>query len=435
MSRASDHGILDLLGIELPIIQAPMAGPNDSALAIAVSTAGGLGSLPCAMLSPAQIEAEWERMTSAAQVLLPSSNNSRTGGRGRLSYNLNFFAHRPPPPDEAREDAWRARLAPYYAELGLPPPPSAAAAAGGSGGRAPFDAALCSLVERLRPAVVSFHFGLPAPPLLARVRATGAAVLGCATTVDEARWLEKNGCDAVIVQGAEAGGHRGCFLPPNGAGAAVSEATATAATAAAAAAADTAAVFADYSAHPGLFALLPQVTDAVRIPVVAAGAIADPRGAAAAVTLGANAIQVGTAFLYCNEARPTPAHADALARAREDTTVVTNVMSGRPARGLINRAMRELGPFSTLAPAFPGASTALAPLRAAAERAAAATAATAGASAAARARAGDFAPLWAGQAAALGRATVEGLRTPRSAAELTRVLGRAALAAARRGAA
>ena len=349
--------ILDLLGAELPLIQAPMAGPNDATLAIAVTTAGGLGSLPCALMSPQQVESEWTRMRAASD----------------RPYNLNFFAHSTPVPDAARDAAWRARLAPYYRELGLDPEMPLPVT-----GRAPFDDTLCALVERLRPPVVSFHFGLPEPALLARVKATGAKVLSSATTVAEAVWLEQHGCDAVIAQGAEAGGHRGIFLGD------------------------------DVSTQPGLFALLPQVVDAVRVPVVAAGGVADARGIAAAFALGASAVQIGTAYLYTPEVKLPAPHRAALAVARDDQTALTNLFTGRPARGLMNRVMREVGPLSPLAPAFPGAGSALAPLRAATEP---------------QGR-GDFMSLWAGQAAALGRHTAQGL----GAGELTRRLAHEALA-------
>lgn len=353
----SDTRILDLLGIEHPIIQAPMAGPNDAALAIAVTAAGGLGSLPCALMSPQQVQSEWARMSAASD----------------RPYNLNFFAHQNPAPDAARDAAWRSRLAPYYREFGLDPDMPLTASS-----RAPFDETLCQLVERLRPPVVSFHFGLPDEALLARVKATGARVLGCATTVAEAVWLAQRGCDAIIAQGAEAGGHRGIFLSD------------------------------DVSTQPGLFALLPQVVDAVPVPVIAAGGIADARGIVAALALGASAVQIGTAYLYCPEAKLAAPHRAALMAARDDQTAMTNVFTGRPARGLMNRVMREVGPLSDQAPAFPTAGGALVPLRAATEGQGS----------------GDFMSLWAGQAAGLGRAVAQGL----GAQALTQRLAREALA-------
>jgi nitronate monooxygenase len=351
-----DHRILDLLRIELPIIQAPMAGPALADMVIAVAEAGGLGSLATAQLTPEQVRRELDTIRRATS----------------RPINLNFFCHRPPPDDAAREAAWRARLAPYYRELGIDP-----AAPSRSAGRSPFDDAMCAVVEEFRPEVVSFHFGLPEPALLARVRATGAAILSSATTVDEARWLEAHGCDAIIAQGAEAGGHRGIFLDDPLAGCAT---------------------------QVGTMALVPQVVDAVKVPVIAAGGIADARGIVAAFALGAAAVQIGTAYLFCPEARVPPLHRAALRQAKDNTTALTNVFTGRPARGIVNRAVRELGPLTPNAPAFPLAGNALAPLKAAAE---------------ARSSA-DFGSLWSGQAARLGREMPAG--------ELTRALAAEALA-------
>ncbi|HWH73217.1 MAG TPA: nitronate monooxygenase [Methylibium sp.] len=320
-----------LLGTALPIIQAPMAGVQDHRLAAAVCRAGALGSLPCAMLTPEAMRTELAALTA------------QTGG---APYNVNFFCHTTPPPDTAREAGWRAALAPYHAEFGI----DGAAIPPGAGRRA-FDAAAAALLAEFRPPVVSFHFGLPAPALLAPLRGWGAKLLASATTVEEARWLEAQGVDAVIAQGLEAGGHRGHFL---------SDAL---------------------EAQMGLFALLPQVVKAVRVPVVAAGGIADAEGVAAALALGAAGVQVGTAYLLCPEATTSAVHRAALRSEAARVTALTNLFTGRPARGIVNRLMRELGPLSPAAPAFPLATAAIAPLRAAAE-------------AAGR---GDFSPLWAGQ--------------------------------------
>ena len=350
-----DRRLLDLLRIDLPIVQAPMAGANGSAMAIAVSEAGGLGSLPCAMLDAAKARAEIGviRQRTARPV------------------NVNFFCHQPPLPDPQREVAWRARLKAYYLEAGLDPDAAAPAV-----NRAPFDAAMCEIVEDLKPEVVSFHFGLPEPALLARVKAAGCRVLGSATTAEEARRLEDDGCDAVIAQGYEAGGHRGMFL---GGG---------------------------IDTQAGTFALVPQVVDAVKVPVIAAGGIADGRGIAAAFALGASGVQLGTAYLFTPEATVTDLHRAALRNARDDATALTNLFTGRPARGLINRLMREAGPMSELAPAFPTAGGALAPLKAKAE-------------AAGRA---DFSSLWSGQAARLGREMGAGELTARLADDALRRL-------------
>jgi nitronate monooxygenase len=347
-----DRRILDLFRIELPIIQAPMAGANGSAMAIAVSEAGGLGSLPCAMLDAAKARAEIGVIRQ----------------RTARPINVNFFCHEPARPDPQREAAWRARLRAYYLELGLDADATAPAV-----NRAPFDEAMCAIVEDLRPEVVSFHFGLPKPALLSRVKAAGCRVLSSATTAEEARWLEGNGCDAIIAQGNEAGGHRGMFLADS------------------------------IATQAGTFALLPQVVDAVKVPVIGAGGIADGRGIAAAFALGAAGVQVGTAYLFTPEATITELHRAALRNARDDQTALTNLFSGRPARGLFNRVMREVGPISELAPAFPTAAGALAPLKAKAE--------AAGRS--------DFSSLWSGQAASLGREM--------SAADLTTKLARDAV--------
>ncbi|OJT01515.1 NAD(P)H-dependent flavin oxidoreductase, partial [Marinobacter nauticus] len=298
-----------------------------------VSNAGGLGSLPCAMLTAAALRAELEALKA-------STNRP---------FNLNFFAHTPPEPDTSAEKSWRAALAPYYREYGLDE-----GVINNGPGRQPFNAEMAAIVEEFQPAVVSFHFGLPAPELLQRVKAAGATVLSSATTVEEALWLESNGADGIIAQGLEAGGHRGIFLTK------------------------------DMSTQMGTFALLPQVVTAVSVPVIAAGGIADARGVKAALALGAAAAQVGTAFMLCPEATTRAVHREALKSDAARHTAITNLFSGGPARGIMNRVMRELGPISALAPAFPLATNAIAPLRAAAEAQGS----------------GDFSPLWCGQNAA-----------------------------------
>ena len=348
-----DRRLIDLFKTEFPIVLAPMAGVMDADLVIAAAQGGALGSLPCAMLS---VEKAREQVNIIRQ-------------RVSAPVSMNFFCHRPVDADSAREAAWRGRLAPYYSELGLGP-----AAPVNAANRAPFDGAMCELVEELKPEIVSFHFGLPDSALLRRVKAAGCIVMSSATIVREAIWLEEHGADAIIAQGAEAGGHRGMFLTEN------------------------------IAEQPGTFALVPQVVDAVRVPVIAAGGIADGRGIAAAFALGAAGVQIGSAYLRCPESKVTGPARTALAQARDDSTVITNVMTGRPARGVANRVMREVGPISPDAPAFPHAATGLAPLKAASEELGRL----------------DFTNLWAGQAVRLGREM--------PAAELTRALAGAALA-------
>lgn len=340
-----------LLGIELPIVQAPMAGVQGSALAIAVSSAGGLGSLPCAMLAPDALRKELAAIRA----------------RTDKPFNVNFFAHTPPPADEQRDAGWRHALAPYFSELGLD-----LGAVPRGPGRLPFSSESADLLEAFGPPVVSFHFGLPAADLLQRVRSWGTKILASATTVEEALWLQDRGVDAVIAQGAEAGGHRGMFLTT------------------------------DVASQVGTFALVRQVAQAVRVPVIAAGGIADAQGVAAALALGAAGVQVGTAYLLCPECTTTALHRAALRSEAARTTAITNVFTGRPARGIVNRVIRELGPISPVAPAFPQAAPAMAMLRAKAE--------SQGNS--------DFSPLWAGQ-------STQGCREV-PAAQLTRELAGAA---------
>jgi nitronate monooxygenase len=336
-----------LLGIELPIIQAPMAGVQTSALAIAVSNAGGLGSLPCAMLDVDAMRKELAAIRAGTE----------------RPYNVNFFCHTPPVPSAQREAGWREALAPYYREFGIDPTTIPAGP-----GRIPFSGEAADVLEDFKPPVVSFHFGLPSAELLARVKAWGAKVLSSATTVDEARWLEAHGADAIIAQGVEAGGHRGMFLSD------------------------------ELTTQVGTLALVPQIVRAVNVPVIAAGGIADAKGVVAAMALGAAGVQVGTAYLLCPEATTSQIHRAALASDAARHTALTNLFSGRPARGIVNRVMRELGPMSSAPPAFPLAVAAIAPLRAKAEGQGS----------------GDFSPLWSGQNASGCREI--------PAAELTREL-------------
>lgn len=320
----------NLLGTNLPLVQAPMAGVQNSALALAVCRAGGLGSLPCAMLSAEALHNELVVLSEQAEG----------------PWNLNFFAHRNPPADDAREKQWRNALAPYYTELGLD-----IGAIQAGAGRRPFDPETLELIAPFRPPVVSFHFGLPEAAIIERIKAWGGKVLSTATTLAEGKWLQAHGADAVIAQGLEAGGHRGQFLST------------------------------DLSLQMGTFALLPQLVAALDIPVISAGGIADANGVAAAMALGAAGVQMGTVYLLCPEATTTELHRAALNSEAAQHTALTNVFSGGPARGIVNRAIRELGPLSELAPLFPLAGTAMAPLRAANEKTGS----------------GDFSPLWSGQ--------------------------------------
>jgi nitronate monooxygenase len=347
-----DRRLIDLFKIEHPVVLAPMAGFSTPKLAASVCSAGGLGSIGCAMMPP-ELAAKTIRELRALT---------------DKPINVNFSCHIPAKADADRERAWTDRLLPFYRELGVddqePRHPRL--------DMAPFGDAMCTVVERTRPEVVSFHFGLPDPALLGRVKAAGCRVMSSATTVAEALWLEAHGVDAVIAQGYEAGGHRGMFLAPNSHEAIASQ--------------------------PGALALIPQVVDAVRVPVVAAGGIADGRGIVAAFALGAAGVQLGTAYLLCPEAATPLLHRDALRQAPADATLLTNVFTGRPARVLANRLVLEVGPVSDRPPDFPLPLGALAPLRAKAEQQ----------------DSSDFTPLWSGQAARLGREM--------SAAALTRKL-------------
>jgi nitronate monooxygenase len=329
-----DRRFLELVSIDLPIIQAPMAGANDSAMVVQVCNAGGLGSLPCAMLDADKVRSE---------ILTIRKRTNRP-------FNLNFFCHTPTETDRDREKAWKQKLAVYYEEFGLDITASVSAVS-----REPFNEEMCELVEEFRPEVISFHFGLPNTALFSRVRAAGCKILSSATTAEEARYLEEQGCDAIIAQGNEAGGHRGMFLSDN------------------------------IASQPGTFSLVPQVADAVSVPVIAAGGISDARGIAAAFALGASAVQIGTAYLFTPESLISDLHRSALNADGNDETMLTNVFSGKPARGLVNRVMREVGPMSELAPAFPTAGGALAPLKTQAEAMGSA----------------DFSSLWSGQSAKL----------------------------------
>ncbi|MCS6178604.1 NAD(P)H-dependent flavin oxidoreductase [Shewanella baltica] len=336
-----------LFGIELPIIQAPMAGVQGSALTIAVSQAGALGSLPCAMLSLEALDAALTLIR--AQTTKP--------------INVNFFCHYEPEPQAAKQAMWLKQLAPYFAELGIHPDTQAAGAQ-----RAPYTSAQAEVLAKFKPEVVSFHFGLPNEDLLLEMKSWGSKIISTATTVEEALWLEARGVDAIIAQGLEAGGHRGHFLSD------------------------------DLTEQHGTFSLLPQIIAAVDVPVIAAGGIVDAKTVRAAMAMGASAVQVGTAYLLCPECTTSEIHRAALQSEAAQHTALTNLFSGRPARGIVNRFMAELGPINNAVPDFPLASSAVAGLRSAAEQQGF----------------GDFSPLWCGQNATGCQAI--------PAAELTRQL-------------
>lgn len=349
-SRWPDRRFADLLGSRHPILLAPMAGAGGVNLALAAIEGGAVGSLPCGLLTPAEVRSQVGDLRSRAAG--PTS--------------LNFFCHRMPA--ESGDGPWRALLAPFYERFGLVAGPEAGPL------RRPFDPAMCEVVEAVRPELVSFHFGLPEEALLDRVRGAGAKVLANATTVAEARWLAERGVDGIIAQGWEAGGHAGRFL-----GGRPDE-------------------------HMGLFALLPQTVDSVPVPVIAAGGIGDGRGIAAALILGAAAVQIGTAYLHCPESLIAEAHRSALGSEEAEHSVFTNLFSGGLARGLWTPPMEALGPERPEVPPYPRATAALTPLAKEAAK---------------RGEAG-FRPMWAGQAARLGR--------PLPARDLTERLARDALA-------
>jgi nitronate monooxygenase len=276
-----------------------MAGVQDHVLALAVARAGGLGAIPAAMLSPAALGAELAAFRAASTAPL----------------NVNFFCHTPPAPDATAQARWLAALQPRFQAWGVDP-----ATIDNGPGRLPFADDTADLLAEYRPEVVSFHFGLPAPHLLAKVRAWGAKVIASATTVDEALWLQDHGADAIIAQGLEAGGHRGHFLDH------------------------------DLSRQAGLFALLPQVARAVSLPVIAAGGICTPQAVTAAQALGAQAVQVGTAYLLSPEATTRPVHRAALKSESSRHTTLTRLMTGRPARAMWNQLMHDMGPMADVQP-------------------------------------------------------------------------------------
>ena len=341
------ENVTTLFGIKLPIIQAPMAGVQNSALTIAVCEAGGLGSLPCGMLSSDVIESEIKAIQQATS----------------QPYNLNFFCHDMPEYNPQQHEQWQQTLKPYFDEFGMECISSSSGAS-----RMPFSHAVADVIEPYRPPIVSFHFGLPEASLLARVKGWGSKVISSATTLEEALWLEANGVDAIIVQGLEAGGHRGMFLSD------------------------------DISTQVNLHTLLSQVVKQVNVPVIATGGVADNKGVKVLLSLGASAVQLGTAYLLCSEATTSKLHREALVGKAAQHTELTSIFSGKPARGIVNRVMSELGCFPKMVPDYPYAANEITQLRKLAEAL----------------NSAGFSPLWSGQ-------NVSGCEAI-SAAELTKKL-------------
>lgn len=332
---------------DIPLILAPMAGAADAAMAIGVAKAGGLGSLACAMLNEQQIRSEVQTFRKACP--------------GK-PLNLNFFCHENKEASPSQLKTWTETLDRYYKEFNIDPYEEAPFAL-----RKPFDEAMCALVEELKPEIVSFHFGLPKADFVSRLKNRGCKILSSATTLKEALWLEEHGCDAIIAQGLEAGGHRGMFLTE------------------------------DIATQVGTIALVPLIADRVKVPVIAAGGIADGRGVVAAFALGASAVQIGSAYLLTHESKISPVHKAVLLSKQSEETTITNLFSGRPARSIVNRLIREIGPMSSKVPPFPYAGKALASLKAVTEKAGS----------------GDFMSFWCGQNINLKRGEL-------SAEELTR---------------
>ena len=328
------------------LIQAPMAGSQNHRLAAAVFLAGGLGSIPAAMLTAEQLQDELSAFKDAIAAEKAKANAKAIQLGVLLPVNVNFFCHTPPTEQLEKEAAWRQQLTPLYQAHGIDPQ-----SVGSGLGRAPFSEESLKLMGQFKPAVVSFHFGLPKAEWVQQLKSWGIQIWSSATTVQEAQWLEQQGVDAVIAQGLEAGGHRGMFLSE------------------------------DLSTQMGFMALLPQIIKAVKLPVIAAGGISTAAAVSAAKALGANAVQVGTAFLTSHEATTSALHRQALMSDAAKHTALTNLFSGRPARGIVNKFMRDFGPLNPEAPAFPLATSAVAPLRAAAE---------------AKGQS-DYSPLWSGQ--------------------------------------
>ncbi|PHR83492.1 MAG: 2-nitropropane dioxygenase [Colwellia sp.] len=319
--------LCSILGVEKPIIQAPMAGVQNWELAVAVSNSGGLGSIPCGMLTKDQILAE---ITSFRK----NSNKN---------YNLNFFCHKMPAINHQALKVWEEQLLPYYESFSIKPPKEI------SGLRKPFDVSLADALEPYKPPIISFHFGLPSPELVARIKSWRTVVISSATTKEEGIWLQNNGADIVIAQGSEAGGHRGMFMTS------------------------------DPSTQLPTFELVECLKQVLSVPVIAAGGIATNTDIKEVIGLGASGVQVGTSYLLCDEAKTSVIHRKAI-KSKNSTTALTNIFSGRLARGITNKVMTDLNFIADNAPEFPYASIAIAPLRTKAESQ----------------NKSDFSPLWSG---------------------------------------
>lgn len=354
-NRWSSGRLEDLLNLDHPIVQGPFGGGLSSvALAAEVADAGGLGSYGAHILGPDQIVklvAELKNATSRA-------------------FAVNLWV---PQPGESELRAGAAdveRLRPYYAELGVPEPDI------GQPVGQNFDDQIEALLAAEPPAI-SFVMGVPSERVLAEARRRGIVTIGTATTVDEAIALEAAGLDAVVASGSDAGGHRGAFLRPV------------------------------HESLVGTFSLVPQVADAVSVPVIAAGGIADGRGIAAALTLGADGVQIGTGFLATTESGASPLHKQGLHGPDARVTVLTRLFSGRLARGIPNRFVREMAAFEADVPPYPVQNALMLPIR----------------RAAAEQGLPDYVNLWAGQAAPLTRARTAGEYIQTLLAETDRATG------------
>ena len=346
----SRNELTERLNLKWPILQAPMGWLSTSALAAAVSNAGGLGGLGM-----------WGFSAEDAERRIAGFRQQSSG-----SLNVNYPLWPEPKFTPDISEPMRKLLQAHYNAKGLGAVPQPQGAA------SEVSPEHLSMLLRAMPEMVSFHFGLPAAEIMSAIKDAGIFVISSATTVSEAKILEQRGVDAIIAQGTEAGGHRGTFTGV------------------------------DISMQPGLFALLPQVVDAVNVPVIAAGGVADGRTIAAAFVLGASAVQLGTAFLRCEEANVLDAHRAALAEANETCTFVTDVITGRPARYIKNKLTDDLTASGLKPVPFPGQLSLTAPLGATGDR--------------------ELTALFSGQSAALSKEMPAGALVESLAADASRRL-------------